>query len=291
MGQIEGKWESTRVNRAVHRVDMKSTGEGWEQWFLLSSDRHHDNKKTDHDLELRHLHQARSRSAGVIDVGDLFCAMNGKFDRRSDVANCRPEQQQGRYLDSLVDCASEFYAPFAENFVVIGRGNHETAIYKHHETDLTERLCQAMTAQSGHQVDAGGYGGWVQFVIHRTSTSRQRVNLKFWHGAGGGGPVTRGVITTNRMAVYLPDAHIVCSGHTHDQWVVPIARERLLQNGEVGRDEVLHVKLGTYKEAVGDGWGGWEVETGKPPKPMGAQWLRFFWRDSKTFGYDIHRTD
>jgi len=38
----------------------------------------------------------------------------------------------------------------------------------------------------------------------------------------------------------------------------------------------VQVKLPTYKDEYGKGEGGWHIETGKPPKPLGAYWLRMF---------------
>jgi hypothetical protein len=74
--------------------------------------------------------------------------------------------------------------------------------------------------------------------------------------------------------VYLPDADIVVNGHTHDQYVVPIQRERLSHKGNVIQDTVWHVRTGTYKDEYGDGSEGWAVEKGHAPKPIGAVWLR-----------------
>jgi len=283
-------WTVIEQNRNCHTVRMKATNSKWEQFFLLSSDRHHDNAHTDHALELKHLKQAREKGAGIIDVGDQHCAMNGKWDKRADLSSCRPEQQQGRYIDSLVECAADFYAPFAENFVVIGRGNHETSILKRHETDLTERTCERMSAISGHKVHSGGYGGWVRFIVE-LNNSKTQCNMKYFHGSGGGGPVTRGVIQTNRMAVIYPQAHIIVSGHTHDQWIVPIAREKLFKSGRIGMDEALHVRCGTYKDEYADGFGGWHVERGAPPKSLGAMWLRFYVADStdNIIGWEVVR--
>ena len=145
-----------------------------------------------------------------------------------------------------------------------------------------------MSAISGHPVPAGGYGGWVRFICQMTKTRTRRIDLKYFHGSGGGGPVTRGVIQTNRMAVYLPDADIVVSGHTHDQWIVPVARERISTAGEVKMDEQSHVRCGTYKDEYGDGFGGWHVERGAPPKPLGALWLRLY-RDGDAIRWDFSR--
>ena len=49
----------------------------WEQWVLLTSDRHWDNPKSDHALQIKHLIQAVERNAIIIDAGDLYCAMQG----------------------------------------------------------------------------------------------------------------------------------------------------------------------------------------------------------------------
>jgi hypothetical protein len=100
--------------------------------------------------------------------------------------------------------------------------------------------------------------------------------LHYHHGFGGGGPVTRGVIQTNRQAVYLADADLVWTGHTHDTWTMPIARVKLNQDGtRIEHTRQVHFRTAGYKEEYGDGYGGWHIERGGPPKPVGAAWLRF----------------
>ena len=75
---------------------------GWSQTFLLSADRHHDNTYCDHALEKRHLEEAKERGAGIIDIGDLFCAMQGKWDKRASMSQFRPELRVTNYIDTLV---------------------------------------------------------------------------------------------------------------------------------------------------------------------------------------------
>jgi hypothetical protein len=263
-------------SRNVHTVRMDVPGKGWEAWFLLRSDVHHDHPHCDWALEQKHLDQAKERGAGVIDAGDLMDVMGGKWDKRSDKSGVRPEHQHGDYLDAVVRTAAEFYAPYAEHFVVIGRGNHETAILKRHETDLTERLCERIGTLSKTTVHSGGYGGWVRFLFTMQKTKRTSRVLHYYHGTGGGGPVTRGVIQTARLAVYTPDADYVLTGHTHDAWILPIARQRLSDCGVPYHDEVTYVRTPGYKDGWGDSYGGWEVEKSLGPKPRGAAWLRFY---------------
>jgi hypothetical protein len=109
----------------------------------------------------------------------------------------------------------------------------------------------------------------------QTSTGRSSLRLKYYHGSGGGGPVTRGVISTNRQSVYLPDADFVLNGHVHDAYYVPIQRERLNSSLRVRQDTVHFIRVPGYKDEYAEGAGGWHVERGGPPKPLGAAWLRF----------------
>ena len=281
--------EHTARNAVTVRIKVKTTID-WEQWFLLSSDRHHDNAHCDQDMERRHLDQARERNAGVIDYGDLFCAMQGKWDKRADRGAMREEYQYGPYLDTLVSEAADFYGPYADNFVVIGRGNHETAIYKRHETDLTERLVAVLNDRNGSQIQAGGYAGWVRFAFERGKTQRQSVSLHYYHGSGGGGPVTKDMIGANRLQV-AAEADIYCFGHTHDAWHNTIHRIRLDHNGKPVQRQADVVKTPSYKDEYGDGMGGWSVERRMPPKPLGAYWLRFYWDGSRGLQRQFIRAD
>jgi hypothetical protein len=271
-----GTTEVIEKSRNVHYIKhgLKSTQEKDSFWVLLSFDRHHDNPHSDNRMEKRHLEQARERNAKIIDGGDLFCAMQGKYDRRSSKNDLKAEHKKGDYLDALVRTAADFYGPYADLFAIIAPGNHETAILKNHETNLTERLVQTLNDRHGTDIKVGGFSGWVKFQIGVWS-QWLTTNLWYHHGYGGDAPVTKGVIQTNRQAVYLPDAHIVATGHTHNEWQFPIPRLRLSTHGKVYHDEQLHLKVPSYKEEYQDGYGGWHIERGGPPKPTGAVWLRF----------------
>ena len=109
-------------------------------WFLLRSDAHHDAVGSDRDLEEKHLRQALERKAYILDIGDLFDCMQGRYDKRADRSALREEYQQGPYLDRLIDVAANRYAPFLERWLLMSPGNHETSVAKHNDTNLTERL-------------------------------------------------------------------------------------------------------------------------------------------------------
>ena len=248
--------------------------------FLLRSDAHHDSVHTDRDLERKHLREACESGAYILDFGDLFDAMQGRFDPRRgpDRADLRPEYWQGHYLDRLVDVASDLYEPFADRWLLMSPGNHETGVAKRQEVDLTDRLVRDLRKRRPESMlERGSYAGWIiiRFCDSRRdsrSSHMGSLRLYYHHGYGGGGPVTRGVIQTARMGLYLPDADLVVSGHTHDHWTMPIARARVSDHGKVREDRQMHVRLAGYKGEFLDGEG-WAIERGMPPKPRGGAWL------------------
>jgi hypothetical protein len=260
--------------RCVYKV-------GFSQDFFLSADWHLDNPKCNRKLLTNHLNEAKEKEAGIFVFGDLFCAMQGKYDKRSSKSDIRPEHQSGKYLDKLVSTTYDFCEPYSDNFVLVSPGNHETAITKRHETDLTQRLIEKLKDANKSPIEMGRYSGWIRFVFeHESGGNIKKFNLFYHHGYGGGGPVTKGVIQTNRRGIYLPDATFIVGGHVHERWEVDIMRERLKQSGKTVIDTQRHIQLPTYKEEYLQ-HGGWHVERGAPPKPLGGAWLRFFEKGSK----------
>jgi hypothetical protein len=269
------RWSITEHTRNIHKITINLPRVGDEQYVLLQSDVHWDNPKTDWDTLRAHLNEAKERDAPIVDIGDFFCAMQGKYDQRSNKDDIRPEHQKAKYLDALVDTATSFLTPYKNLLTVRGDGNHETSILKRHETQLTERLVERLKGAGSTTVHKGGYSGFVVFDVVSNQTRKHPIRYHYHHGHGGGGPVTRGVIQTNRFAVYLADADIVHTGHTHDQWTMPISRIRLNgDNTEIVHTLQLHVRTPGYKQEFADGYGGWHIERGGPPKPIGAAWLR-----------------
>lgn len=267
-------FEFKHPHRNVCRVNVRLDGVDDCQWVLLRTDAHHDNPDCDHDLEREHLEEAVRRNAVIIDGGDLFCAMQGKYDKRSDKSKVRPEHQSGDYLDALVRTAADFYAPYSDRWAVMGRGNHEQSIRKAHETDLLERLAATIADRTGNRVQVGGYTGWVNFSLFPGGTRQAGVSLWYAHGWGGGGPVTANMIqANNRMHNRIEGADVLFTGHVHEAWSKESVRTYCHNDTPQQRTTYI-VQGATYKDEYKDGHGGWHVETGKPPKPVGAFWLR-----------------
>jgi hypothetical protein len=255
-----------QLSRAVAEVGVN----GKDGSVLLISDLHWDNPHCDRALLKRHLDEALEINAPVFVNGDLFCVMQGKYDRRKCKSDIRPEHNTATYLDDLVETAIEWFAPYASILAVIGKGNHETAIIKNHETDLTDRLCAGLRTRYSSKVICGGYGFWVHL---KPDTNTPTIKVYAHHGSGGGGPVTKGVIQTNRRQCMINGADVIWSGHIHEAWCLEVMQVGTNRAGDVVHSTVQHVCTPTYKEEYGDGTSGWHVERMAPPKPLGGYWM------------------
>ena len=129
-------FEIKKSHRNVHDITVDSDNFK----IAMLSDIHWDNPKCDWELLKSHLDYCQKENLKVMVNGDFFCLMQGKGDRRGNKSDLRPEHKTSRYLDSIVETAVEWFLPYAELFLVIGYGNHETAIIKHQETDLLARF-------------------------------------------------------------------------------------------------------------------------------------------------------
>jgi hypothetical protein len=253
----------------VHLIDNQ-----WEpKKVLLLSDIHWDNPKCQRDLLKRHLDEAKEIGADVLLNGDTFCLMQGAYDPRKNKNDIRPEHNKANYLDAVVNDAVQWFSPYAHLIKVVGYGNHETNILKRQETDVIERFVYGLNSLNDTQVEVGGYGGWIVYRFQRnTGEGRTRFAIKYFHGSGGGGPVTKGTIQFNRMSTMVEGADLIWMGHVHEDHELTYTVERLSQN-KVWLKDILMVRTATYKEEYNEGKGGWHVERGASPKPLGGRWL------------------
>ena len=105
----------------------------------------------------------------------------------------------------------------------------------------------------------GKHHGWIRLVFRREDGKPAgQTKIKYAHGTGGtNAPVTRGVIQTNRQAVFLPDADVVWNGHNHQEYIVLVPRERLNNKGNTTIDQQIHIRTSGYQQDYigGDGYG------------------------------------
>lgn len=255
----------------------------WQQAYFFVSDVHFDSVFCNREQLKADFDEARRQKARICVFGDWFDAMQGRYDPRRSAAELRPEYQQREdYYDLVVENSADWLEPYADLIDVLGDGNHELAVLKNASTNLMDRLVHELNRRKKTQIKHGGYGGWLRVMMTATdelSGTHRSVKIKYFHGAGGEAPVTRGAIQTNRQAVYLPDADVVVNGHSHNAYHIPITRERLSGKGRLYFDTQHHVRTPGYKQAYGDGTTGWDVTRGGVPKPIGGCFVVLNWAD------------
>jgi hypothetical protein len=252
----------------VVRIDKR-----WEETkVLLISDLHWDNPKCDRELLKKHLDEALKGNHDILINGDLFCLMQGAYDPRKSKSDIRPEHNSANYFDAIINTAVDWFTPYAHLIKLVAYGNHETTILKRQETDIIERFVTLLNYKTGSDIQVGGYGGWVRIQFNDGSTT-QSFKIKYLHGFGGGGAVTRGTIQHNRMSVNVEGADAIWMGHVHEDYEMTYTVEQLTQHDTVILRDILMIRTSAYKEEYGDGSKGWHIERGASPKPIGGRWL------------------
>lgn len=244
--------------------------------FFLMSDPHIDNPKCKREVLFAHLDEAKRRGAKVIINGDLFCFMQGKYDPRRTKSDIRPEHNVNNYLDAVIDDTVDLLAPYKDIIVMVADGNHETAILKNMETNVLERFCVLFNERTGGNIVHAPYNGWISIALEYAENAALHFRIKYKHGYGGGGPVTKGTIQHAREAMWTEGADAIWMGHTHDCYALPVAVERFMAHPQQGYRAqiatVYDIRTPSYKHEYLEG--GWAIERGHPPRVIGGMWMR-----------------
>jgi len=276
----------------IHELKL----EGTHAKIAMFSDLHWDNPKCDWKLLKKDLDYCVKESIPIMINGDMFCLMQGRGDNRKNKSDIRPEHNNAKYLDSIVETAVEWFTPYSHLLTVVGYGNHETAIIKFQETDILARFVKLLNLKNHTNVQVGGYGGWlvVNQVLRKkvaASDCTATMKIRYFHGSGGGGVVTKGALNLTRALEMYEDFDVFTMGHIHENAARNDVRDTIVQGSKDYRQlqKQIHMMLtGTYKEEYGDGSKGWHVERGAPVKPIGGRILTIDYKRTQKEGRDVY---
>lgn len=245
----------------------------------MFSDIHWDNPKCDWNLLKRDLDYCLKNEIPIMFNGDTFCLMQGAYDPRKMKGDIRPEHNNARYFDSIIETSVDFFLPYANLMTIVGYGNHETSIIKRQETDVIQRFVTLLNYKAGSNVMTGGYGGWliVNQLVKAKSNITQATKIKYFHGSGGGGLVTKGALNLTRAMEMYEGYDVFTMGHIHENSARNDVRDSINFHPSKGyyfnHKQIHSMITGTYKEEYIDGLYGWHVERGAPMKPVGGRVL------------------
>ena len=257
----------------VHVLKLK----GNKCQIAMLSDLHWDNPKCDWKLLKKHMDYCLDHSIPIHINGDLFCVMQGKYDRRGSKSGIRPMHNVDNYLDSLIDTSIEWFKPYAHLIALVSYGNHETAITKVHESDLLKRFASKMNLSEGTNIQVGGYGGWLVVELEQHGAV-QPFRIKYHHGLSkGASVVTKGAIDLSRAMAITESMDVFTQGHIHQSMSRNDVRETIVANKSgyrVKPQQIHHMITGTYKEEYfGVGGMGWHYSRGAEARALGGRLL------------------
>ena len=255
-------WSRTRD---IITIDVDDVTSATELWLLLRSDAHHDSAQCDRKLEKKHLELAKEREALILDFGDLFDCMQTRTDPRRAHNDMKAEYISDSYLNAITAEAAKFYAPYAPMWVLMGEGNHEQAIAKYSDYNVTSGLISLLNSK-GSSIIQGGYDGYVK--VRFSGRRSESMLLYYTHGSGGSARRSKGILKADLRAAVHPDADVIVSGHIHSSWQHPQVKERVTNAGVIWHDLMWHLQLPSYKRP-----GAWETSKEMSANPMGAHWL------------------
>lgn len=258
-----------------------------EKTILLVSDVHYDSRYCHRELLKKHFDQCKEQDGLIFIFGDWFDVMGCHKDPRSKAQDIRPEylKQDRGYLDLIIEDSYNFLLPYKDNLVFMSPGNHETAIVKHRDTDILNTLV-FLLRQAGSPVVKGGYSGYLNLTLKRSKTSSVSKLLAYHHGYGGNAPRSKGIMRSQMDALVWSDADIFCSGHDHNKLHdFNICYKRDNNTGKIKHVKKHWIKTGNYKRNEDKpGVGGWAVEKGFIPKPIGGYFMNLKEKTLKSKG-------
>ncbi len=262
--------------------------------FQLLSDLHIGAPDVDYKLIEGELHDANGWDRRILVNGDIFDLILPKDQKRFQ-PSCLHKRLQGcnDVLNKAIDWGEEILGPYADRIDMIGSGNHETALEKHHGVDpillLVDRLNHNLSRQgSDHRVHHGGYTGFLDYrfvplgkaALPSRNRKGQRLVMFYHHGWGGGASLS-GAASDEQRSRWVEGASVVWLGHKHARMTADTRRVSCpLQGHTPASREVRFVRTGSYQRPYhgqtqagihrSGRKGGYASDAGLPPQGVGG---------------------
>ena len=244
---------------------------------LHISDIHFDSLHCNRELLKKHLDEIKRCNGYVFIYGDWFDVMGCYQDPRSKAKDIDPKYiQRGKeYLNLIVEDSVEFLTPYAKNIAFISEGNHETEIKRRRDVDILDWMIRLLK-ECGANTIKGHYSGWNEFVMqYKNGEACRSILTHYHHGYGGNAKRSKGMLDSQIATFQYPNADFIFRGHDHQKFHDPSNVKFLYDKAKkVVTTSVTHyIKTGSYKDGLGAGLGGWEVQKGFMPTKLGGWFI------------------
>lgn len=215
------EFQHTGIFGNIFRLELKSNLERF--YFYLLSDLHIGSSSLNYYRLNKTLEEARSLNARILINGDVFDGILPKDMKRFQPSVLDRELQgMDDILSAVIDKGVRILEPYADLIDVIGIGNHEDSILRHHNINLVGSkgcLIDRLNAKGGN-IKYGGYTGYLTYTFWRMKSkshfSSTKFVIQYHHGAGGSAIVTKGILNLARASASNEGADIIWQAHKHN---------------------------------------------------------------------------
>jgi len=259
--------DSPHTGIFVHEIPAVTTqsvwGNGGEEFRVqLCSDLHIGGSAVDLKRFYKEMERAGRVGARVNLNGDVFDAIWTKDPRFQQSVLHKELQGRDDLVDGAIEMAFNILKPYAGLFDVIGDGNHERTVLKHHNLNLVKNCLIPKLNSVGGNIRYGGYCGFIRYKLPQD----RLVTIYYHHGAGGTAPVTKGMIEHQRVSCSIEGCDVIWLGHNH--WKYNASSVKISPDG--GFREEHQIRTGAYRLHTENDYA---IIAGMPPQPHGGALL------------------
>ena len=205
--------------------------------YAVFSDLHIGSKEFDSNSLKRDLQKCKDNEAKVIINGDTMDLILLQDLKRASASRIKPTDGQ---INQFIDEAVDILLPYVSILCIIGMGNHETSMIKHHGVNVLSWLIDKLNREKRNgKIQEGHYQNFVRVNFldpKRGYKLGGRYTMYMSHGQGNtSAPVTKGLIDFNRIAV-ANEADLYLMGHKHNHVVTT------MPCASVSEDDRIEVK-------------------------------------------------
>lgn len=153
-------------------------------------------------------------------AGDVFDAIIPSDDKRFRIETLHPRVRGDDTLNRAIDWAAELFTPVADKILFIAPGNHDEKT-KRHGLNVIGTLTQRLNVREA------SYAG----VLTVKLPHKQRLNIGWWHGYGGGGSRQAAVKQSGRLLDVFEGLDVAWTGHRHQRYAAPTVRYAVGKRG------------------------------------------------------------
>ncbi len=219
--------------------------------LFLASDLHLDDHLFDETLFREDMARAKAANARIALNGDILGLILPGDIKRYTRGNDPGEVDDK--IGAAVERAEKILLPYVDMIDMIGIGNHETAVLKHHSSDTIKLLIGFLNRSRDKKLPPirhGGYCGFLRYVFAEKDGGHAKAYTIYYnHGQGGAAEITNGIIDLQRR-VYV-DADMIWMGHKHKCMSTMLPSSiGLDQAGKIYERSKRGVMTGTYLKNV-----------------------------------------